>query len=222
MARGRDSIEGETGEGRGVSEWKAGVGREANQCPGRLLGGDGAAPTAGYPPLVPTPCIPHPPPLRGRPLPAGGQPGKKGVGEMEVSLGSYCSPPQAGGRKRSGCTLAFGTRCWEKRAAFRLPALLSETEGTFRSARSSARCSLWLPFKLNSFTLSYRSFIFLVMCAFLVIPLTALSPARERASSSTIVSYKGYLRQTSGSRGKAAVGAERLSVHILHSAVNRV
>ena len=60
------------------------------------------------------------------------------------------------------------------------------------------------------------------MCAFLAIPLTTLSPTRERASSSTIFSYKGYLRQTSGSRGKAAVGAERLSLHILHSAVNRV
>lgn len=41
------------------------------------------------------------------------------------------------------------------------------------------------------------------MYAFLVIPLTALSPAREQASSSTIFSYKGYLRQTSGSRGRS-------------------
>ena len=82
-----------------MSEWKAGGGREVNQCPGPLLGGDGAAPTAGYPPLIPTPRTPHPPPLRGRPLLADREPGKKGGGEMEVSLGSHCSPPQAGGSK---------------------------------------------------------------------------------------------------------------------------
>ena len=169
-----------------MSEWKAGGGREVNQCPGRLLGGDGAAPTAGYPPLVPTPCTRHPPPLWGRPLQANGEPGKKGGGEMEVSSGSYCSPPQEGGRKRAGGTLACGTRCWEKRAALGLPASRSKTKGISRSARSSARCSLRLPFKLNSFELSYGSFIFLVMCAFLAIPLTALTPAREQASNSTI------------------------------------
>lgn len=183
MASGRDSIEGEKGEGRGVSEWKAGGGREVNQCPDRLLGGGGAAPTAGYPPLVPTPCTPR---LRGRPLQANGEPGKKGRGEMEVSLGSYCSPPQEGGRKRAGGTLECGNRCWEKRAALGLPALRSKTKGIFRSARFSARCSLRLPFKLNSFELSYGSFIFLVLCAFLAILLTALTPAREQASSSTI------------------------------------
>lgn len=126
MASGRDSIEGEKGEGRGVSEWKAGGGREVNQCPDRLLGGGGAAPTAGYPPLVPTPCTPR---LRGRPLQANGEPGKKGGGEMEVSLGSYCSPPQEGGRKRAGGTLECGNRCWEKTRRFRASRFAEQNQG---------------------------------------------------------------------------------------------
>lgn len=81
-------------------------GREVNQGPGRLLGGDGAAPTAGYPPPVPTPCTPHPPTAPGRPLPADGEPGEKGGGEMEVILGSYCWPPE----KAAECVLPAHSR----------------------------------------------------------------------------------------------------------------
>lgn len=41
------------------------------------------------------------------------------------------------------------------------------------------------------------------MCAFLKIPLLALTPDREQALGRTIFSYKGHLRQTSGSRGRS-------------------
>lgn len=63
---------------------------------------------------------------------------------------------------RAGGTLPCGTRCWRKRAAFGLLAFLSKTQGMQCSPRSSARCSLRLPFKFHSFTFSQRSLIFLV------------------------------------------------------------
>lgn len=61
---------------------------KVNEGPGRLLGGDGAAPTAGYPPHVPTSCTPHLLPLREQTLPADRELGEKGESEKEVSLGS--------------------------------------------------------------------------------------------------------------------------------------
>lgn len=134
-------------------------GREVNQCSGRLLGGDGAAPTAGYPPLVPTPCTPHPPPLRGQPLPADRQLGDKGGGEMEVRFGSYCSPPE----KAAECVLAAhscagpatGENAWLSGCR-----LCRAKERACIALLGPPFVALRHLFKLYSFTLSYTSFYF--------------------------------------------------------------
>lgn len=78
----------------------------------------------------------------------------------------------AGGTFGEG--LATGETC-----GFRDVPFAKQKRGYACSARSSPDRSLRLPVKFNLLTLSYRSFIFLIICAFLVIPPTTLTPVRE-------------------------------------------
>lgn len=140
----------------------------------------------------------------GRPLPAEGERGGggKGGGEMEVSFGSYCSLPEKAAQSVLAAHSRLGPATGGKRVAFVMSALQSKSEGMHCSTRSNASCCLRLPLKFNSFTLCYRSFIFLMMCAALAIPPAALTPTREQASTSSVFSYKGYFSVELGAEAR--------------------
>lgn len=159
--------------------------REVNQCLGCLLWGDGASPTAGYPLVAPHSLHPtSPAALGGGPSQPKGR-GGEGRGRDGGKLWKLLFAAREGGRIRAGCTFTLGTQVVENAWLLGCPLCRAKARACVPPLGATvAACCLRLLLKFNSFALCYRSFIFLMMCASLAIPLAVLTPAREQASIS--------------------------------------